>query len=233
VPSASFVDTNDRAGIPAKSAVRGSGSAAFRIEKECAALMTDDVPFHAVSGNRSADDAEALRRARSQAAAALRGPRTVWLRPGSSVTPRPAGDERRAIRRALRDWESLSTESLLPSLTDLAPLRNPVDWADRFLLACDPDPARSVFVLCGSRVEKAFGQHIIGRTLGEVASRQNALLHACTDAVREQGPFEVEDAFRAGGEKLVFYRAVFMPVRGVDSDDTYLMGAYGCLAVPE
>jgi hypothetical protein len=195
--------------------------------------MTDDVPLNAVPGRRSAEDADALRRAGAEAAAALRGPRTVWLRPGSSVTPQPEGDERRAIRRALRDWDSLRTESRLPALNDLAPLRNPVDWADRFLLACDPDPARSVFVLCGSRVESAFGQRIIGRTLGEVAPRQTALLHACTDAVREQSPFEVEDAFRAGGEKLVFYRAVFMPVRGIDSDDAYLMGAYGCLVVSE
>jgi hypothetical protein len=195
--------------------------------------MTDDAPLNAVPGKRSAEDADASRRARSEAAAALRGPRTVWLRPGSSVTPQPAGDERRAIRRALRDWENLRAENLLPALNDLAPLRNPVDWADRFLLACDPDPAHSVFVLCGSRVERAFGQRIIGRTLGEVAPRQGALLHACTDAMREHGPFEVEDAFRAGGEKLVFYRAVFMPVRGVDSDDTYLMGAYGCVVVSE
>lgn len=195
--------------------------------------MTDDVPLTPVPGQRSPEDAGARSPATAKAAAALRGPRTVWLRPESRVTPRREGDERRAIRRALRDWESLRTEGLLPSLNDLAPLRNPVDWSDRFLLACDPDPARSVFVLCGSRVEKAFGQRIIGRTLGEVAPRQGTLLHACTDAMRDQAPFEVEDAYRAGAGRLIFYRAAFMPVRGVDPEDTYLMGVYGCVVVSE
>jgi len=194
--------------------------------------MTDDVSLTQAPGQRSPEDAGARTPDAPAATAAQRGPRTVWLRPESRAT-RGTGDERRAIRRALRDWDLLRTREQVPSLTELAPLRNPVDWSDRFLLACDWDPARSVFVLCGSRVEKAFGQRVIGRTLEEVAPHQGTLLHACSDAMREQAAFEVEDAYRTAPGRLIFYRAVFMPVRGVDSEGAYLMGAYGCVVVTE
>lgn len=193
-------------------------------EDECASAMNDDAP-HSVPAKPTA------RRPDARAAAAV--PRIVWRRPESASTARPEGRERRAVRRALEDWQRLRASGANPALTDLSPLRNPTDWADRFLLACDREPARSVFVLCGAQVEQAFGQRLIGRTLGEVAARQSALIQACSDAVREQSPCEVEDGFHAAGRRLVLYRAVFMPVRGADMDEGFLMGAYGCFVAAE
>jgi hypothetical protein len=161
------------------------------------------------------------------------GPQTrrIWPRPERAGPPRPEGHERRAIRRALADWERLCADGAIPVLTELSPLRSPIDWTDRFLLACDREPARSVFVLCGARVEAAFERRIIGRTLGEIAARQGGLVRACAQAMREQRPCEVEDVFRNAARRLVLYRAVFLPVRSADGCGAYLMGAYGCTTV--
>jgi hypothetical protein len=159
------------------------------------------------------------------------GRRATLLRSVTTGTARAVGTERRATRQALSDWQQLSIDGLPPSLRDLAPHRNPASWADRFLLACDPDPARCVFVLCGERVEQAFGQRLIGQTLCAVAPRQTALIEACTRAMQSQAPAEVEDSYRIADGRRAIYRAAFMPVRGADLGDGYLMGAYGALIV--
>lgn len=143
-----------------------------------------------------------------------------------------AGAERRATRRALRDWERLRRDGVPPTLTELAPHRMPVEWADRFLLACDPDPCRSVFVLCGHHVETAFGERLIGRAICDVAPRHAAMLRACAEAVRLHAPVEVEDAHPVADGRILLYRAAIMPVRGTDHEHGYLMGAYAgaCVA---
>ncbi len=161
------------------------------------------------------------------------GWRDALLRSAAADAPRMVGVERRATCRALQDWRLLQLDGMPPRLRDLAPHHNPADWADRFLLACDPDPARSVFVLCGGRVEGAFGQRLIGRALCEAAPRQHALIQACARAMRDQLPVEVEDAYRVADGRTTIYRAVFMPVRGADPGGGYLMGAYGSLTIVE
>lgn len=180
-----------------------------------------------------ADERAAARQAGLQLVAAWRGRRNALLRSTAAETPGLVGAERRVTRRALRDWQLLQLDGTPPQLRDLAPHRNPADWADRFLLACDPDPARSVFVLCGGRVEDAFGQRLIGRALCEAAPRQQGLIQACARAVRDQLPVEVEDAYRVADGRMTIYRAVFMPVRGADLGSIYLMGAYGALTIAE
>ncbi len=188
--------------------------------------MSDDLP-------RADDSSRRPPAARSPnaSAAGARGSRTIRLQKSDGAGFQPNGQERRATRRALQDWLRLRTGAELPLLKDLAPHRSPEDWADRFLLSCDPDATRSVFVLCGERVEAAFGQRLIGRALNDILPRLPALIGACCDAMREQAPVEIEDAFRAAPGHMVFYRAVFMPVRGLDPEDRYLMGAYGSFPV--
>lgn len=159
------------------------------------------------------------------------GRRAALLRSAAAETPRTASAERRATRRALQDWRLLQIDGVPPRLSDLTPHRDPAGWADRFLLACDPEPARSVFVLCGGRVEDAFGQRLIGRALCDVAPRQRALVQACARAMHGQLPIEVEDSYRVADGRTTIYRAVFMPVRGADLGGGYLMGAYGSLTV--
>jgi hypothetical protein len=159
------------------------------------------------------------------------GRRAALLRSFTTETPHVVGMERRATRQALNDWQRLAIDGLPPSLRDLAPHRNPESWADRFLLACDPDPARCVFVLCGERVERAFGQRLIGQMLCTVAPRQKALIEACMRAMRSRTPAMVEDRYRIADGRSAIYRAAFMPVRGADLSDGYLMGAYGALIV--
>ena len=131
-------------------------------------------------------------------------------------------------RLALQEWEGLQRDGMPPALSDLAPHHNSLEWANRFLLACDPVAARSVFVLCGRHVEASFGQRIIGQALCDIAPRHVSLLRACAEACQLQRPVEVEDAQPAGDGRLLIYRAVVMPVRGADHGHDYLMGAYGC-----
>lgn len=190
--------------------------------------MSDDLPNSDQPGRQ-----HPAARSPNASPAGARGPRTIRLQQSDRAGLLPSGQERRATRRALQDWEKLRAGAELPALMDLAPHRNPEDWADRFLLSCDPDATRSVFVLCGERVEAAFGQRLIGRALIDILPRQQALIGACCDAMREQTPVEVEDAFRTAPGRMTFYRAVFMPVRGLDIEDRYLMGAYGCFPVQD
>jgi hypothetical protein len=192
--------------------------------------MSDQASSSASPHDRVADDGRDCQAIRDPAAIS-RTRRIVLLRPTADRTQRFADGERRATRRALGDWQRLRASGLLPTLQDLSPFLDSVDWEDRFLLACDQDPARSVFVLCGSRVEAAFGQRMIGRVLCDVAGGKAALIRACANAVKELRPAEVEDAVDVAEGHISIYRAVFMPVRGADSDCRYLMGAYGCYAM--
>lgn len=154
--------------------------------------------------------------------------RVVLLHPSGGRAWRQGHSERRATRRAMEDWAGLQKAGVLPTLRDLSMVLDSADWADRFLLACDPDPRRSVFVLCGSRVEAAFCQRLIGRVLCDVASDKATLLRGCAEAAKELRAVEVEDAIRDAEGRPYLYRAAFMPMRGTDPEHLYLMGAYGC-----
>lgn len=189
--------------------------------------MCDQVSPSARPGDRVPADTAPVRQA-ARGAAPIADGRVVLLHPAAGRSPRHGNGERRATRRAMQDWERLQTPDALPTLRDLSPILDSVDWADRFLLACDPEPGRSVFVLCGSRIEAAFGQRLIGRVLCDVVGDKVALLRGCADAVKTLRAVEVEDLVRGADNQTCVYRAVFMPMRGVDPDHLYLMGAYAC-----
>lgn len=190
--------------------------------------MSDRASPSARAGDRAPDGAGPPLQAARGPAPIASGGRIILLHPAAGRSPRHGDGERRATRRAMQDWERLQTPGALPTLRDLSPVLDSVDWADRFLLACDPDPRRSVFVLCGSRVEAALGRRLIGRVLCDVVADKAALLRACADAMTGLRAVEVEDAIRGAHGQTCMYRAVFMPMRGVDPDHLYLMGAYGC-----
>lgn len=189
--------------------------------------MSDPASFSARPGDRAPGGSAALEVGRDPASTAGGG-RVVLLHRAADRIWRHGDSERRATRRAIEDWVGLQQQDVLPKLRDLSPILNSLDWADRFLLASDPDPGRSVFVLCGSRVEAAFGQRLIGRMLCDVVGDKTALLRGCAQAASELRAVELEDATRDADGHPCLYRAVFMPVRGADPDHLYLMGVYGC-----
>lgn len=181
--------------------------------------MIDRIPHSAAMRKRLRSESAAWSNQNSIASTAL---------DAQDGHPRLTGVERRMTRLALQEWEGLQRDGVPPALSDLAPHRNALEWADRFLLACDPVAARSVFVLCGHRVETSFGQRVIGQALCDIAPRHVSLLRACAEARRLQMPVEVEETQPVGDGNLLTYRAVVMPVRGGDHSHDYLMGAYGC-----
>ncbi len=137
--------------------------------------------------------------------------------------------ERRAARATLALWRRSAADGALPRLSDMGLHSDGDAWRHRFLLVVDPNPVRSVFIVCGAAARAAFHEAVIGRALEDVPPPGGEpLLEGCAIAARDRVPVEVEGAMEGHDRRPARYRAIFLPLGGESGAADYLMGTFGC-----
>ena len=146
---------------------------------------------------------------------------------GGGSAPSPPGDERRATVRALNTWRAARGDGGIPDLAGLFGGRR--GFADdEFLIKIDPEPAASVFIVCGDNVPLPSGPRSIGNPVLQAVPKalRREFSEGCARAARARDAICGHGALRTEWGAEALYRSVFMPVRSSDGDDAmYIYGA--------
>jgi hypothetical protein len=146
-----------------------------------------------------------------------------------NVSDQPlAHDERRATGRAGSNWQAAKGAEAIPSLTALGVGDMSAEWSNRFLIRCDKEMPRAVFIACGNALQSEWDIERMGETLENALPVElcGRFAEGCQRSLTEGCPVPVEGSYRTDADCEVMFRCVMMPVRAMNDEIEFVYGAY-------